>query len=49
MRVFGAGHMVPTDQPEIAYDMIMEFINTKKITPAAHAEFEPEFVEEVAE
>jgi len=49
MRVFGAGHMVPTDQPEIAYDMIMEFINTKKITPAAHADFEPEFVEEVAE
>lgn len=24
--------MVPTDQPEIAYDMITEFINTKKIT-----------------
>ena len=24
--------MVPTDQPEIAYDMITEFIRTKKIT-----------------
>lgn len=32
MRVYQAGHMVPTDQPEIAYDMIMEFIRTKKIT-----------------
>ena len=32
MRVYQAGHMVPTDQPEIAYDMITEFINTKKIT-----------------
>ena len=24
--------MVPTDQPELAYDMIMEFIRTKKIS-----------------
>ena len=34
MRVYQAGHMVPTDQPEIAYDMIMEFIGKKKIVAA---------------
>jgi len=32
MRVFDAGHMVPTDQPQYAYDMIYEFMRTKKIT-----------------
>jgi carboxypeptidase C (cathepsin A) len=32
MRVRDAGHMVPMDQPEAAYDMIMEFVKTKKIT-----------------
>jgi carboxypeptidase C (cathepsin A) len=36
MRVFNAGHMVPTDQPEIAMDMIYEFIKNKKLT--AHVE-----------
>ena len=32
LKVHDAGHMVPTDQPESALDMIMEFIYTKKIT-----------------
>ena len=32
LRVNQAGHMVPTDQPEVAYDMIMEFIRTKTIS-----------------
>lgn len=32
MRVYDAGHMVPTDQPEYAYDMITEFMATKKIS-----------------
>lgn len=27
LRVFGAGHMVPTDQPEVALDMITQFVN----------------------
>ena len=31
MKVSGAGHMVPMDQPEIAYDMIMTFIRDKKL------------------
>ena len=31
MRVYEAGHMVPTDQPEIAYDMITDFIANKKL------------------
>ena len=33
LRVFDAGHMVPTDQPEVALDMINEFLLTKKISP----------------
>ena len=33
MKVSGAGHMVPTDQPEIAYDMITEFMSKGRIEP----------------
>lgn len=36
MRVYDAGHMVPTDQPQYAYDMITEFMATKKITACEH-------------
>ena len=26
LRIFDAGHMVPMDQPEVAHNMMMEFI-----------------------
>ena len=31
LKLFGAGHMVPMDQPKLAYQMIQEFIKTKTI------------------
>ena len=29
VQVFDAGHMVPTDQPEVALDLITQFINSE--------------------
>ena len=31
LRVYDAGHMVPMDQPQVAFDMLDEFIRTKTI------------------
>jgi cathepsin A (carboxypeptidase C) len=31
LRVFNAGHMVPMDQPEVALEMLSEFIKSKTI------------------
>jgi cathepsin A (carboxypeptidase C) len=32
LRIYDAGHMVPMDQPQVAEDMLSEFLHSGKIS-----------------